>query len=583
MTMLAACRFRDGAVMIADTRATWLGGNVPLFQDSLEKIVPLGRRTAIGFAGDVQSAELVIRKLRGRMQKRPRLQFLGKLAAEVPRIAKHYYALHRSRTGTYGPLELILGGVTASGSVEIWWFQSPNFQSSKLAKGFVVRGTGAVVESYIQNNLERFDRDLPTLKARADALVAGLEAELGRKGIDTVGGLLQVILLGPDGIRPMSYGFINLDPEGPAHAKRIDMEAGRWVQHDIAAGLEVPLAEPSRLLSSGPADVRVQDFHLPSGEPTTPKWHLTYFLTCLAIQKEVGTIEFRGVVSNMASPRYPFLVKVLAAVGLWGSLGDHEIEFSLIRDGDRQQVRKEVIHIEYLPEEIDLAFHVPLRISSPGPAFLECRIAGQLLGQRALYFGQISESPPSREAEFAEFVRRQSEAAIEQHRACSDPALDDSGESTLVYLSLCQNCTHQDTLLRFERQMMAVFWKSYPLKLRVYIASAFRMSKGKHQVRVELVDAASRKVSPITTATVESTSSCIVVPIHGELGAFVPGPGIYFVNVYIDDRLTGTALLAAETDRPQYSYNLDAADAGKVSDGELLILLKRAQQRPNGE
>lgn len=579
MTMIAACRFQDGAVMIADVRATWLGGKVPLFQDSLQKILPLGKRTTIAYAGDVRAAALVVQHLRKLMQKKPRLQILQKLAAEVPRIARHYYAQHRSRSARPERLALILGGVTSSRSVEIWRFESPNFESRKLKDRYVVLGSGAVVAPYIQNNFERFDR-LPDLKARADALLVGLEDELERKGVATVGGLLQVILLDPEGIRPMRYGVMNLDPESPARAKKIEVEKGRWVQHDQAAGLTVPLTEPAELLRGGPSELRVRDFHLPSPEPTTPKWHLTYFLTCLAIRAEVGTIEFRGVMSAMAAPRYPLSLNVVAAIGLWGSTGDHEVAISLMRDGERQEVYSGTLHIEYLPEEIDLAFEIPLRIPAPGPAFLECRIGGQLLGRRALYFGRRAEARPSNEAEFAKFVQRQTEALVEEERACSDPMLEGSGESTLVYLSLCQNCSEQDMILKFEQQMAAVFWRSYPLRLRVFIASAFRMPKGKHHVRVELVNAATREMVPITTATVDSTSSCMVTPIHGQLETVVSNPGIYFANVYVDDRLIATALLAAERDRAEYSYNLTEADAARVSAGELLILMKRTQQLP---
>ena len=60
----------------------------------------------------------------------------------------------------------------------------------------------------------------------------------------------------------------------------------------------------------------------------------------------------------------------------------------------------------------------------------------------------------------------------------------------------------------------------------------------------------------------------------------VPGPGIYFINAYVDDQLVATAVLPAEIERPQYSYNLSSEDSARVEAGELLILLKRAKLRP---
>ncbi len=565
--------------MIADSRATWLGGGSRRFQDSLQKILSLGPRIAIGFAGDVQAAALVVEQLRGRMQKKPRLRILRKLAADVPRIAKHYYSLHRSRTGKDHPLDLVLGGVTDSGAVEIWWFQSPNFHGHKLERGFVVRGSGSVVAPYVQDNFERFDRELPNLKARADALISGLDGELQGRVVDTVGGLLQVILLGPDGIRPLRHGFISLNPEHPGDAMTMEMRAGRWFQRDLQAGVEIPLVEPAQLLRSHPAELRIHDYHPPSGELATPRWHLTYFVTCLGARVDVGTLEFNGVLSQIGSLDYPVSVNILAAVGLWGSIGHHEIEFSLIRDGDRQRIHTEAIHIQYLPEEADLAFNIPLHIHAPGPVFLECRIAGQLLARRALYFGRPTRVAPTTEARFTEYVRRQAEALTQEHRATSDPVLEHSGESALVYFSLCQSCTDQDMILRFDGQIRAVYWKAYPLHLRVFVATAFRMPRGEHRVRLDLVNAATRDTSTITTATVTSTSSCIVTPVHGELIVVVPAPGIYFVNVCVDDDLIGTALLPAETDRPEWSYTLMDAEEAQVAAGQLLLLLKRSRQQ----
>jgi hypothetical protein len=371
-----------------------------------------------------------------------------------------------------------------------------------------------------------------------------------------VGGLLQVILLDSGGIRPLNRYFMDINPEGPARAKSMEMKAGRWIQRDLATGLEVPLTEPAGFFRSVPAELRFHDFMLPAGESASPKWHLTYFLTCLAIKESPGTIEFRGVLSALASASFPLLINLLAAISFWGTAGDHQIELSLVQNGQSEQVYSKSIHIEYLTEDVELAPEITLNVPEPGPAFLECRISGHLLGRRALYFKQIASPLPKDEAELSEFDRLQSESLLESQRASSDPMLEESGESTLVYLSICQKSIDEGMLLRFEGQMVAVYWKSYPLKLRMFIASAFRMPKGEHYLRVDLVNAATREISPITTATVSSTSSCLVVPIHGELIAVVPNPGIYFINIYVDDRLVGTTLLPAETDRPKFSYSL---------------------------
>ena len=104
------------------------------------------------------------------------------------------------------------------------------------------------------------------------------------------------------------------------------------------------------------------------------------------------------------------------------------------------------------------------------------------------------------------------------------------------------------------------------------------MPKGDHILRVDLIDVATREVSPIGEKAVTCNSSCIIEPIHAELIAVVPKPGLYFVNAYVDDEIVGSTIIAAETEKPRYSYNLRANDLASVASGELLLLLKRSQQ-----
>lgn len=425
MTMVAACRFKDGAVMISDSRVTWRERNERAFQDTLQKILPLGPKIAIGFAGSVQAANLVVQQLRRRMQKTERLRSLQKLAANVPRIAKHCYRLHQNRTGRKDPLSLVLGGVTGTGKIEIWYFRSPDFVRHKLDRDFVVVGSGDVVASFIKDNLKSIERKQVNLKKRADALLFGLEAELERQGIDTVGGLLQVILLDSRGIYPLKYGFLDLDLTSHGEAKSMEMEAGRWVQRDESTGQEVPLIQPSELLGRLPTELRFHDFHIPS-DKSTPNWHLTCFLTCLEIQRDIGTIEFRGSMTNLASLRYPISESVLVYLDLWGSGGDHEVIFKLMREDVGEVIHREIIHIDYLVEGIEFIAKIPIHVLAPGPAFLECYIGDQLLGRRALYFGQAIDAWPSNDAELKELFLKNRKIMIEEQRCCLDPMLEDS-------------------------------------------------------------------------------------------------------------------------------------------------------------
>src|SRR3990172_785533 len=576
MTMVAACRVREGAVIIADSRATWLAPGTPIFQDVLQKILPLAPKVGIAFAGDVAAAALIVSQLRRRIHKKPRLRLIRKLAGDVPRIARHYYSLHRSRAGRAHRLVLILFGAADSGRVEVYGFQSPHFNAERLDRGFLVVGSGDVVRAYIEQNLGAIEQRAQDLKAAADGVIQGLEGALRGTGVETVGGLFQCVLVDRDGIRPLRYAFADLDPDAPAHAKEIEMRAGRWTQRDLGTGREVPLVEPAAIRLAERRHLRVHDVHEASEQ--LPKWHLTYFITCVAVDIRPGTTEFRGVMTGVGTFKYPLTVRLLAAVGFWGTAGEHEMIFTLEQAGVRRDLRRERVTVEVFPEEVDHVTELAITVLAPGPAFLECAIGGQILGRRALYFGQVTSRPPDDEAAFSKFAREQSEALSEAQRGSTDPVIESSGRAELVYLSLCYECFYDGTTLRFDRQVAAVYWRAYPLQLRIFIASGFRLPRGGHRLRVDLVDVATRATTPITTATVEGGSSCFVTPVHGEIVAVVPKPGWYFVNVYVDDQRLATALLAAETDRPQFSYKLAEDILARIATGELFVLLKRSRQ-----
>ena len=96
-------------------------------------------------------------------------------------------------------------------------------------------------------------------------------------------------------------------------------------------------------------------------------------------------------------------------------------------------------------------------------------------------------------------------------------------------------------------------------------------------MRVDLVHASSRVVTPVTTAQIESDSTMGLVQIHGELIVPIPGPGWYFANLYCDDALVGSTMICAETSKATYSYSLFPKDIERVEAGELLVVLKRAR------
>ena len=68
-----------------------------------------------------------------------------------------------------------------------------------MNEGFIVKGSGAVVEAYLERNVDHVNSTLPNLHKRATGLVQLLEGELRRQNVDTVGGLFQVLLFDDQG------------------------------------------------------------------------------------------------------------------------------------------------------------------------------------------------------------------------------------------------------------------------------------------------------------------------------------------------------------------------------------------------
>lgn len=64
-----------------------------------------------------------------------------------------------------------------------------------------------------------------------------------------------------------------------------------------------------------------------------------YFLTCLSIDLNIGTIEFRNIITQVGYRKYPISFNILASVGLWGTPGRYRIRFSLLFNGKCAQLK----------------------------------------------------------------------------------------------------------------------------------------------------------------------------------------------------------------------------------------------------
>jgi 20S proteasome alpha/beta subunit len=86
MTLIAACRFQTGAVVIADSRATWTqpGSITGAVEDTLRKILHIGPKISLTYAGSVDEAGCVADELRRRVKSGGRSGRFRKMALDNP-------------------------------------------------------------------------------------------------------------------------------------------------------------------------------------------------------------------------------------------------------------------------------------------------------------------------------------------------------------------------------------------------------------------------------------------------------------------------------------------------------------------
>jgi len=572
VTVVAACQFRDGAVIIADSRASWL--NQGARQDALRKILHISPRSALTYAGDVAMAACVAEGLRKRGALGPSRANLYKVALDLPRITKRCYTrCAQRRPARDCGIALVFAGVDDAGVVSMWWLKSPQFKLTRVENSSIALGSGAdAITPYLQANFARIDA-MPDLKTRADTLLGAMESELRKAGVDTVGGLFQAITIANDGIRPMSYGFTSMDPESPARSLSIRAVQGNWIQRVESTGTDVPLVEPSTFLGRRPSDLIVQELSPLKDDDKQGKWFLSYCVPCLGMTRDDTSIEFGGVWTSVACREFPFKLDALFAAGFWGSPGTGDFVVTIEREGKAAELHRESLTVPYPIQVVDVVVPLHLDVTTPGPGFLECSFDGQLLSRRAVYFGPLPKEIDLKNPATIELATQTVQG--EMYR-CVDPFFE-KHVVALAYWTLCAESKTGPTLLGFDNEAQAVYWRSFPLSFRTSLAAGFRAGLGTHAVRVDLVHASSRVVTPVTTAQIESDSTMGLVQIHGELIVPIPGPGWYFANLYCDDALVGSTMICAETSRATYSYSLFPKDIERVEAGELLVVLKRAR------
>jgi len=156
-------------------------------------------------------------------------------------------------------------------------------------------------------------------------------------------------------------------------------------------------------------------------------------------------------------------------------------------------------------------------------------------------------------------------------------------KAEVVYFSMCQDVEWDNLNLKLIQQSASFYWGEYPLPLKQKVISSFRLPKGEHEIKLELVDASTREKWEIGNKKITSESSFIASPIVGEFLTEIPKPGIYFLNAVVDEQRLTSILFAAETSEARWSYTMLDEDKESVKKGELLCLSKEATKNKDNQ
>lgn len=586
MTMIVGCHFSEGAVLLADSRATWLLGNGKnTYQDTLQKIFPFPFNMSMGFAGHIATATHIMRAIHNRVVSSNRLKHVASLGPNIGRFAKHEYQTLTGSGQTTGANSLVLVGIQPTRGkptpidVHLWTYESPRYYPLRVEHDFMAMGSGAdIVAPFLRANWADLLSQQGGLKGKADWLISRLEHELELSGDLYVGGLFQVLMIDSEGIRPLTYGKFSLDPDDGDEPIKMTIEKGVWTQSNLRTGTAISLHGPSGLKAPPSSPIAFKSY---SGQPRITKHYpesfLTYFVPCAGIQQLPGRASFIGVGNCFALEDFPARFRLLACLATHPEPGHHDllVKFGAHQDNMRT-VYQETIESIYPLQEIRRHPEVELEIPSEDNYFLELWLDTYRLARKPLVIRQVipelrsidKESQPS-----PELVQQQKAHLIEEQTRQSDPELS-SGDAILSYLVPCGRCEIRESEILFDGIGQTVFPPKFPAQMRYQIPIGFRVKPGSYRLRVDLTESATRTVMPVTTASIESLHEFREVQVQGEIMLSFPKQGVYVLDFYLNERRIGRTHFFVDDVNSPMAYNLRQQDVDRVRAGETIMLVR---------
>ena len=600
MTMVVGTHFEQGIVLLADSRITLqnpITQRALSYHDILQKILPFAQNVAIAFAGNVECAAFVFQSLNKIIQQNPELQNVAvagpHLGQHLQRLSADFSTRARRRIDIEYVLAGFVPGATDPSAGHLFVYRRPAFTPERISNGFATIGTGEVITPYLVDNWEKL-RSLqpPEIKSKADWLNANLEEELRRHRLLTVGGLFQIILIEPTGIRPMRYGYFSVDPGDDDEAFEMFMEKGFWYQRNMKTGITTRLERPGQVRIQ-PARVRDllpkpdADDGARTLERARASLFLNYLVVCGGIQREPGKVEFNPTLNMMASARFPTDVPLVVSVSFRAGTGPHLLRLQLVDNDGRAQdgLYEEAINANNPIDDIIRDLRLRLVFPYPGVWYLEALVDGHRIARRSFVITEIIgevRDPAIQLEDHPDLLQRQNEELVRQQLEGVDRVLA-TGErrSILNYFVPCHENIVDDLTLSFAGMFDVVCTSHFPQRLRIMLSSSLRTAPGTHNVRVDLVDVITNERTMVNSLSAMQSSAYLRdTPIQGETTLIFPRQGVYALEQYVDDELSARSVIAADDVNNPKIIRLLEADRERVRQGELLVIAKGAQQVP---
>lgn len=273
MTVIYGQHFIDGIVMIADSRASKINADNTYdpWRDNTQKIFHLGEHLFISFCGDIGVAGSIIAFLLEQINLKPNLGNPFVFFDKGPKLIKYAHKCLSAQANRKIDVGFIIGGIDFNrpqpikdkdGKItghmpffdkKLFKISSPDFQpveSDVIKHPILILGSGASVIDKLEEDLKSLYKfgginDLNGLWGRASVASGSLKEGIEKLGIDSVGGLFQIVMIGPNG-----SGFLPYKSRSPQNKDpiKLDLEMtiknGRWVQIDLNTGKEIEILHP---------------------------------------------------------------------------------------------------------------------------------------------------------------------------------------------------------------------------------------------------------------------------------------------------------------------------------------------------